>query len=137
MTDELVEVRRKKRIVEYIISGFKRADKAVTFGNTLDAMITGLADKQLCQLSIAAPDTTLAVTENWNGDTVLKVSWRDLKSQHISSLITDLVRSAVDKRNGIYPDKIKIEQEIVREKPQAQFISPAYIPRTSKVNSIG
>ena len=136
MSSEPAEARRNKRIVEYIISGFKRADDAVTFGNTLEVMIAEATGKQLFQLSLASPDTMLAITKDWTEDTVLKASWRELDSQHISSHITDIVHRAVSNRNKLYPDKIKIEQEIVREKPQPQFMAIDYIPITSRVNKL-
>ncbi len=137
MSGEASEVRRKKRIVEYIISGFKTADKAVVFGNTIDSMVAEATGKQKYQHSIASPKTMLAITKNWTEDTVLKAIFLELKSQHVSVFVTEAVRRAVKNHNEIYPDKIKIEQEIVRIKPQAQFISPQYIPRTSKINRIG
>lgn len=137
MSSEPAEVRRKKRIVEYVISGFPSANKAIVFGNTINSMVTESTGKQKYQQYIASPDTKLAITDKWNGLTTLKANFLELKSQHISVFITEAVRRAVRNHNELYPDKIKIEQEIVRIKPQPQFIAAAYIPRTTTVNKIG
>ncbi len=137
MSDELVEIRRKKRIVEYLISGFQSAKEAIIFGNTIESMVAEKIGKQKYQQSIASPNTQLAITKDWNDETVLKSVFLELKSQHISMFVTETVRRAIKNHNEIYKVNIKLEQEIVREKPQCQFVSVEYIPKTSKINNIG
>ena len=137
MSSELSEIRRKKRIVEYIISGFKTANKAIIFGNTIESMVTEATGKQKYQQQIAAENTKLAITKDWKDTTTLKAIFLDLNSQHISVFVTEAVRRAVRSHNELYSNKIEIEQEIVRIKPQPQFIAAPYIPRTSKIHNIG
>ena len=100
-------------------------------------MVSGATGNQKYQQYIAAENTPIAITKDWKDTTTLKSIFLDLKSQHISVFVTEAVRRAVRNHNELYPDKIKIEQEIVRVKPQPQFIASPYIPRTSKVNNIG
>lgn len=126
--NETLDTRRRKRIVEHVISGFNSAQQAADFGRAIKKMV----DKQNIgyykyQTSIAAPETKIAITERWRGPTVLKTIFLDLKDQHVAIFITEGMRRTIRENN------LKLEKETVSEKPQPQFISIQYIPKTTKL----
>jgi len=127
---ETLETRRRKRIVEHIISGFNSGQEAADFGRAVNKMVTKRIGKHKFQTSIAAPNTKIAITERWRGPTILKTIYLDIPDQNTAMFITEGMRRTIRENN------LKLEQEIVREKPQPQFIKPEYIPKTSRVNNI-
>jgi hypothetical protein len=127
---ETVSERRRKRIVEHIISGFDSAFDATQFAKAVDFMVTDKVGKQRFQFFIAAPDLKLAITDKWKGPTVLKTHFLDLKDQHISIFITEGMRKTIRKNNLI------LEKEVVREKPQPQRIEASYF-KHSKIFKVG
>lgn len=127
MSSESVDTRKRKRIVEHIISGFNSAKDAKTFGSLVYGAINEKAKKGvLYNQWVAAPDSVIAITEDWTGPTILKTNYRDIPDQNTAWHITETMRRFLREYN-----KLKLESEIVREKPQPQFISPNFIPRTT------
>ena len=137
MSLESVTIRREKRIIEYIISGFTNAKEAIVFGNTVHSMVLDKIGVFKYEQLIAAPNTAIAITEDWVSNTILKSVFLEVKSQNDAMYIKQEVCRAVKNHSEIYAKAIKIEQEIVREKPQAQSISLEYIPKTSQIKTIG
>lgn len=127
---ETLDTRRRKRIVEHIISGFNSGQQAADFGRAINKMVTKRVGKQKFHASISAPNTKIAITEKWHGPTILRTIFLDLKDQQVAIFITEGMRRTIRENN------LKLEQEIVREKPQEQFINIEYIPRTSRVIKI-
>lgn len=125
MSSESLDTRRRKRIVEHVISGFNSAQQAMDFARAINKMVTKRIGKQRFHTSIAAPNTKIAITERWTGPTILKTSFVELKDQHVAIFITEGMRRTIKENNLI------LENEIVREKPQPQFISVEYIPKTT------
>lgn len=130
MSSETLDSRRRKRIIEHIISGFNNARDAKTFGSMVYRRIEREVGKQRYNQSIAAPDTVVAITEDWTGPTILKTTYLDLKDQHVAMFVVEGMRSALREHN-----KLKLEKEIVREKPQPQFIDATYIPKTTTMGN--
>lgn len=124
---ETLDTRRRKRIVEHIISGFNSGQEAADFGRAVNKMVTKRIGKHKFQTSIAAPNTKIAITERWRGPTILKTIYLDIPDQNTAMFITEGMRRTIRENN------LKLEQEIVREKPQPQFIQAAYIPKTTKM----
>ncbi len=124
---ETLDTRRRKRIVEHIISGFNSGQQAADFGRAVHKMVTKRIGKQKFHTSIAAPNTKIAITEKWNGPTILKTIYVDIPDQNTAMFITEGMRRTIRENN------LNLEQEVVREKPQPQFISVQYIPKTTKM----
>jgi hypothetical protein len=134
---ETVSTRRRKRIVEHIVYGFKSAHDAIQFGNTIDMLVTDAIGRQKFDQQIAAPGTSMAITMHWVGPTVLKTIYLNLESQEMSVFITGLMKSTIGRYNKEYNAELKIAKELVREKPQEQRIDASLILSTTKLNSIG
>lgn len=128
---ETLDTRRRKRIVEHVVSGFNSGQHAADFGRAVNKMVTKKVGKQKFQTSIAAPNTKMAITERWVGPTILKTIFLDLKDQQVAIFITEGMRRTIRENN------LKLEQEIVREKPQPQSISVRSIPISTKIQRIG
>lgn len=114
--------RRRKRVVEHTISGFDDANEAIIFGNTVEKIVKDNIGKQkFCQF-IGAPDTLMAITPEWTGPTVLKTTFLELKGNDTAQYICEKMKLAVKVHNESNRKSAKILKEIIREKPQPQFI---------------
>lgn len=127
MVDQ-VEVRLRKRIVEVILSGFENAYNAVQFGNTAKEILERTIDFKFDQ-QIAAPNTKLAITVGWDGPTVLKLIFMEI-DQDKALFVRDTIRKMATDLSR------KIEQEVIREKPQHQTLDVALIPKTAVLLNI-
>lgn len=135
---ETLDTRLRKRIVEFVISGFTDAKQAVRFGNTLELGVGEKihSDELKLQLLVASPGTTIAITKEWLGPTVLKLNFLDVPDQNTAWFIVEKTRSLIRTHNEVRQGAIKIENEVVREKPQPQSLSITFIPRQSRVGGI-
>ena len=123
MSIETSSERKRKRIVEHVISGFKTAKEAIVFGNTVNAVIqenTGEFIK--FRQMIGSPDTNLAITEDYSGDTILKMSFLELSGNEVANFICDTVRIVSDKHKDVHDNQLHIMDESIREKPQPQYM---------------
>ena len=132
---ESLDTRRRKRIIEYIISGFSSVNEAKAFARIrksyLDNRIGNYLSEVKMHTEVAAPDTIIAITDQWVGPTVLKLTFTDIPHQNTAWFIVEDIR--LQSRNS----DLKIEKETVREKPQPQTIGLETIPRTSKIFNVG
>lgn len=123
MSLESASARRNKRIVEHIIGGFKSANEAIVFGNTVESVIQGKVKGFVkFRQHIGAPNTTIAITEDWKGDTVLKTMFLEISDQNTAAFIVDSVKTIISKHEEIHKCVLNIINEVVREKPQPQRI---------------
>lgn len=121
MSLETVSERRRKRVVEHVIAGFNSANQAIVFGNTVEELVNQQAGAQKFRQWIAKPGSDIAITEDWHGPTTLKTTFLEL-DQDIALLICEQMKRAASIHSDVH-GKINIEQEIVREKPQPQFVT--------------
>lgn len=125
---DTLDTRRRKRIVEHIISGFNSGEEAMNFAKAVDEMITRRIGQQNGQFFLAAPNTTLAITDKWVGPTILKSNYLDLADQHVAIFVTEGMRRTI-RENGY-----TMEKEVVREKPQPQRIDVSFIKQSKMFN---
>ena len=123
MSLESAYVRKEKRIVEHIIGGFKSAKDAIIFGNTVEAVIQENVKEFIkFRQQIGSPDTKLVITKDWEGETVLKTAFLDIPNQNTAVFVCDVVKKATLKHKEVHDCTLNIINEIVRDKPQPQFI---------------
>ena len=127
---ETVSERRRKRIIEYIISGFPVAIDAVNFAKAIKIMAEKNIGTFKFHTEIAGENTDLAITKEWKNPTILKIVFLEIDQEKMM-FVQQGTRQTI-KKNGY-----KLEQEILREKPQAQTITIEQIPSTLIMNRIG
>lgn len=114
--------RLRKRIVEATVSGFTSARDAITFGNTVEKLVADKAGIQKYRQQIGAPDTILAITPEWEGATVLKMTFLELRGTELAQHILKIIRKTATVHNEVHRGRVRIDREIIREKPQPQTI---------------
>ena len=123
MSVETASERKRKRIVEHAISGFRNAKEAITFGNTVNSVIQGRVKEFIkFKQQIGSPDTTLAITESYTGETILKTIFLDVPDQNTAVFICDTLKVVADKHKDVHDNALHVMDEIVREKPQPQVM---------------
>ena len=123
MSIESAAVRKRKRIVEHIISGFKTAKEAIVFGNTFEAVIQGkLEDFVKFKQWIGSPDTSLAITEAYAGETVLKTCFLDVPNNEAANFICESLKVVAGKHEEVHKTKLVVNNEVIRDKPQPQIL---------------
>jgi hypothetical protein len=123
MALESASIRREKRMVKPIIGGFTSANEAKVFGNTLyEGLRAQIGDFKL-KTYIAARGTKLAITKDYIGETVLKMSFLDIKNHNIAMHICDEIRRMVSIHIELRKTPLVIVNIEVAEKPQPQFIT--------------
>ena len=120
MTESATE-RHRKRIVEHTVDGFSNAQSAIIFGNTIEQIIKDKIGEQKFRQFIAAPDTSLAITPDWVGDTVLKTTFLELADDAMAEFICHQVEKTLKTYNEVHKSSLKAAKT-VRGKPQPQFI---------------
>ena len=133
MDPETLDTRKRKRIVEATVSGFPSASHAKAFGQMIKRGVEArILNKELSvRASIAAPDTIIAVTDKWVGPTVLKLTVVDIPHQNTAIFIRDYIRQSSQ------GNKLKIDHESIREKPQPQTIAMDHLPSSFKLFNVG
>jgi len=124
MSTESAQIRRDKRIVEHIISGFSSAKEATIFANTVERLIMdsiGKGEFLKFKHSVGAPNTTLAITSEWIGPTVLKTTFLEV-NQNLAMFICDVMKKTISSHEEVHKTLLQVHSEVVREKPQPQFI---------------
>jgi hypothetical protein len=119
---ETSEARQYKRITDHVISGFNCAHDAIIFGNTAEKIIKEKIGQVKFKLSIGTQKTVLAITSEFNGETVLKMVFLEIKSQNDAQFIVDKVKKLTQLNIETYHTKLLIEQQLIRGKPQPQTI---------------
>lgn len=104
--------RRRKRITEHWISGFPTAKIALNFSDAVRDMISNKT-KVKYRSCIEGANTILAIDENWNNPTILKITCLEM-DQDQAIFVSQGMKKTI-KLNGF-----KLEKEIIREKPQPQ-----------------
>lgn len=122
MSVESAADRKRKRIVEHTVAGFTNAPSAVIFGNTVDRIVTDKIGKRKFRQYIGTPDTTLAITSQWNGPTVLKMSFLELPDDGMAAFICDEISRTTKHYNDVHKTSLHIASKVVRGKPQPQYI---------------
>ena len=123
MSSESMTARKRKRIIEIVVSGFSSATDAIRFGNTVDKLVEEMAGKQKFRQEIGTPESMLAITEKWTGDTVLRMRFLELRNNNLAVAVCDQAMKTVVLHKRDHPkDNIRVEKQLVLEKPQPQFI---------------
>ncbi|MBL4709753.1 MAG: hypothetical protein JKY48_15070 [Flavobacteriales bacterium] len=122
MSVETQTERLRKRIVEHIISGFKTAEQAIIFGNTVHKLVEDRAGNTKFNQYIGAPNTSMAITELWQDDTYLKTTFLELQGQATAMFICKKMREAIKNYKAVHGIVLEIKDESIKEKPQPQFI---------------
>jgi len=123
MSLESASARREKRMVEQMIGGFRNAREAIVFGNTIESVVQDKV-KELIKFRqhIAAPDSIIAVTNDWDGETILRVTFADISNQNTAMFILEMINKAKVTHEEINKCALNIINEVVRDKPQPQTI---------------
>ena len=114
--------RKRKRIVEHVISGFKNAHSAITFGNTVELLVNEKIGQQKFRQYIGRPHSPLASTDGYTGDTVLKTTFLEIEGNDIAHFICSTMRNTAKSHNEVHKASIHIDTETIRGKPQPQFL---------------
>ena len=122
MSVESASNRKRKRIVEHVISGFRTAPSAVTFGNTVEAIVADKIGQQKFRQYVGRPRSPLAITQDYLGDTVLKTTFLELESNDMAQFICSTMRHVAESHNEVHKASIHIDNETIRGKPQPQFL---------------
>lgn len=122
MSTESASARKKKRIVEHIIGGFQSAKEAMIFGSTVESIVKESIDTVKFKQEIGSPDTKLAITKDWMGETVLRTSFLEVKDHNSATFISDMIKKTVSAHEKINKNALNIINAVVREKPQPQFL---------------
>ena len=123
MSIESMTARKRKRIVECVISGFDSGYDAIKFGNTVDELVEEVAGKQKFRQQIGSKETKLAITETWVGDTVLKMTFLELADNDLANAVGRQIEKTISLYKGIHPKcNLMVDEQIIMEKPQPQFI---------------
>lgn len=128
MSVESVANRRRKRIVEHVISGFTSANQAIIFGNTIERIIIDRIGRQKFRQSIGAPDTLIAITSDWQGPTILKTTFLELEGDEMAQYICKAMKNTINAHNKTYRASVRILKEETRMKPQPQTIGFGHRP---------
>lgn len=122
MSVEATTDRRRKRIVEHTISGFNSGENAIIFGNTMEQVVADKLGNQKFRQYIARPKSILAITPEWVGPTILKTTFLELKDDAMAQFICAQAKETLKIYNDVHKAKLKITKEVVRGKPQPQYI---------------
>ena len=68
MSTETASIRKRKCIVEHIISGFQTAKQAIDFADTIESVVAVRTGRQKFRQFVGSPDTRLAITPQWKSD---------------------------------------------------------------------
>ena len=123
--------RVRKRIVEHIIGEFASAFDAISFGNQVKMLAERRVGRVKFRQSIGSPDSKIAITEAYNGPTVLKTCFLELdqdKALYIIGLIQEHLKTGPN---------LRIYKGATRGKPQPQRVETRLIPRSTNLNQIG
>ena len=122
MSTETASIRKRKCIVEHIISGFNSARQAIDFADMIESVVAVRTGRQKFRQFIGSPDTKLAITPHWDGQTVLKTIFLELDGQNLANAIGEVVKKSITNFNMIHEANLQIDRYIVREKPQPQTL---------------
>lgn len=114
--------RLRKRIVECYIDGFDSAKEAIKLGNTIELIASDKIDKFKFRQGIGSPDTFLAITENYNGNTMLKLTFMELYGNESAQTVCGFIKKAVDDYNDVHSANLSLVKEVIRDKPKPQRI---------------
>lgn len=113
--------RRRKRIVEHILGRFRTAKEAIVFGNTLNSVVREKTKLNIkFDQQIGSPDTSLAITEDYDGETLLKTFFLEIPDQNTAVFICEEMKGVLSAHNQVNGASVEIMNEVVREKPQPQ-----------------
>jgi len=116
--------RKRKHVVDHIVTGFKSAQDAIKFGNTVEHIISNKIGKFKFRQSVGSTETHMAITEDWVGDTALNMHFLELyRDQAI------FIRDKVSELVNLSDEDIQLESELLRGKPQATLINLNYSRR--------
>lgn len=123
MSLESASARKKKRIVQQEIGGFRTAKEAIVFGNTVNSVMqdkvkSGFKYKQY----IAAPKSKIAITEDYDGETILRMSVLEIADQNTAMFVVETIKAAISMHTEVHKCVLNIINEVIREKPQPQRI---------------
>jgi hypothetical protein len=113
--------RRRKRIVEHTIDGFTNAQTAIIFGNTVERLVNEKIGVQKFRQYIGSKDTSLAITDTWVGETVLKTTFLELDEPK-AFFVRDQMGKTLKTHNDVHKAHLRAVKSLTRGKPQPQFI---------------
>ena len=123
MSLESIADRRRKRIVEQVILYFNSAAEATRFGSTASMLVNDRLDTNIkFRQCVGAGDTTMAITENYDGPVALKMTFLEVPGNEAANAIRNVVQHYLKSHNAVHHTSVKIADEVVREKPQAQTL---------------
>lgn len=122
MSLESASERKRKRIVEHVLGPFDNAWEAIRFGNTVESLVDERLKKTKFRQSIGAVDTSLAITKDYMGDTMLKTVFLEIQETEGAKYICDQLRYTVKIHNESYAGRVVVTSETILDKPQPQFI---------------
>ena len=122
MSLESASERKQKRIVRAVISGFDNAKLAIIFGNTVEIVLNEQIGNFKLKLLIGGEETPLAITKDYRGKTVLKMSFLNIKNHNIAVHICDEIKRTLSIHVETYRTRLNLASLEIMEKPQPQYI---------------
>jgi len=114
--------RLRKRIVELSVSGFGDAESAIRFGNTVEKILSENLQTFKFRQYIGSPETVIAITEHYSGNTVLKMCFLEVPGNDASLHIVQITERAIAHHNDIHGTGCMLLDQVIRGKPQPQYI---------------
>lgn len=122
MSVESAYDRLRKCVVTHTLTGFTTAREAAILGNTVEKLVCEKAGNHKFRKYLASPETTIDITEDWIGETALKTVFLAIPGQDIAQFICCQMKEVVEIHNKVHEASVKVATEVIKGKPQPQFI---------------
>ena len=122
MSPESSADRLRKRVVELCVSGFHDANSAIRFGNTVESLVAEKISTFKYRQYIGSAETSIAITDQYTGDTVLKMNFLEVPGNEASLFIVSKTEEVIANHNDAHDENCALIDQVIRGKPQPQFI---------------
>ena len=133
MSLETAAERKRKRIVEHVVAGFPTAEAATSFGTTFCEILKDSLKQMKFKMSIGAQDSSLAITPDYPGPTLLKTVVLELNGNEAAATVCEVLLKLVQTYQQLYNIQLVVQTETVREKPLPQTLSVGGRPKLFSV----
>lgn len=102
--------------------GFATAQDALIFAATLKAVTDDVFGELKFRAGIGVRGTQLAITPEYVGKTSLQVTFLELKGDEMARAVVERIKVVVQNYAAVRNVPLEIHKEVIRDKPQPQFI---------------
>ena len=128
---ETATERKRKRIVEVEIDGFRTAKDALTFATTVKQVVDDTVGVFKFRSGIGKRGTQLAITPEYVGETSLKVTFLELPGNEAANAVLLKIKDVVKNYRAVRNVALRIAKDVVRDKPLPQTIGSGQPPKLS------